>query len=400
MDIFWRKVPPGKSAAYDDFYMKRFVAPILPWAMLSAGLSAIVLWVGIWRHDDPTFQTALINLGGGVLLGALGWLCYRFARQGATIAASLVVIAFGGTMGSIISWDVHEKVNPVVRAFPLCMIVVVIGAFFAPRFWILILGFIATMAPTAVLIHSLQLATPDNLRLYRSALTFTFATVLIFFLLSQRVKRAYFSLLMDHQELSQRDWLTGLYNRLGWYERGETAFREAGPHTPAAVLYLDLDHFKRVNDELGHAAGDGVLQQVAAGLTAQLTPHMLAARFGGEEFVLLVMASSHEQIQVLADDLRQSLEIRHILAEPITVSVGIAHRTDGESLSDIVLRADQALLRAKATGRNRVEIAASPHELSQPIELASAPERVPGNTLPFGAAPITATAGIGEPPGD
>ena len=76
---------------------------------------------------------------------------------------------------------------------------------------------------------------------------FTFATALTFYLLAHRIKRSYLSLLVDQQERSVRDGLTGLYNRIGWYERSDAALRDQGS-AKMSVLYMDVDHFKRVND--------------------------------------------------------------------------------------------------------------------------------------------------------
>ena len=108
----------GDNAAYDDFHMKRFVAPILPWVMLGAALSIIVLWLGTTlRSDEPSLKPAMIYIAGGVVLALLAWLCYRQASRGAVNATGIIVVAFGGTMSSIICWGAHEKFGPCCERF-------------------------------------------------------------------------------------------------------------------------------------------------------------------------------------------------------------------------------------------------------------------------------------------
>jgi diguanylate cyclase (GGDEF)-like protein len=339
--------------------MKRFVAPILPWAMLSASLATIALWPGkALGPAEPLPSTAMIYLGGGVLLALLSWLCFRLASRGSVNLTGIVVVAFGGTMSSIICWGAHDKFGPLLRAFPMCMIIVVIGALFAPRLWHLVLGFVATMGPTTIVLVTSSINVPQAQEIYRSLMIFTFATALTLYLLAHRIKQSYFSLLVDHQERSVRDSLTGLYNRQGWYERCEATLRVQGSAT-LSILYLDVDHFKRVNDLLGHAEGDRVLQAIGATLTATLDHDAIISRFGGEEFVVLLPGASAAQAGTLALGIQTALESITDESWPLSVSIGVAERTAGETLVNVVLRADHALLRAKALGRNRIEVAGS-----------------------------------------
>jgi diguanylate cyclase (GGDEF)-like protein len=217
---------------------------------------------------------------------------------------------------------------------------------------------------------------------YWSLIVFTFATALTFHLLAHRVKRSYYSLLVGHQERSIRDSLTGLYNRLGWYERSEAAIQDRAS-AQVSVLYLDMDHFKRVNDHLGHAEGDRVLQVVATNLTATFMNDAVISRFGGEEFVVLLTDATAAQARVLASRLQAALHEAAEDAGAITLSAGIAERMAGESLEDVVLRADHALLSAKALGRNRIEIATVIDPQKPPIVF-------PGEVV--GVAPSLASA--------
>jgi len=170
----------------------------------------------------------------------------------------------------------------------------------------------------------------------------------------------------EHLEVQRQkalvDPLTGLPNRAAWSERLEqevNAWHQRGNSLSLAML--DLDHFKRINDGYGHLAGDKVLKIIASVLKKRLRPTDFIARFGGEEFVLLMPDSSLSAAMVVGDAMRSAIEACpfHFKGEPvtITVSMGVAQFQPGER-SDLALkRADEALYRAKAAGRNQVQAA-------------------------------------------
>ena len=158
--------------------------------------------------------------------------------------------------------------------------------------------------------------------------------------------------------LSQTDHLTGVPNRRFMDDalRRELA-RCQRSGAPLAVLFVDLDHFKRVNDQLGHDVGDSVLAAVANELQVALRPYDVLARWGGEEFLVLLPESDAGQARRIAERLRERLAELVIPGCPwsVTGSIGIAARRPDDSPSSLVHRADEALYRAKAAGRNRVE---------------------------------------------
>jgi len=166
--------------------------------------------------------------------------------------------------------------------------------------------------------------------------------------------------LEEQRQKALVDPLTGLPNRAAWSERLDLEvadWQDKGGHLLMAIL--DLDHFKRINDSYGHLAGDKVLKIVANELRKRLRARDFIARFGGEEFVLLVPQTALAGGLQLAESLRAAVEACpfHFKGERVTItlSVGITAFRDGER-SDIVLkRADEALYRAKHLGRNRVE---------------------------------------------
>ncbi|ETK22693.1 GGDEF domain-containing protein [Pseudomonas sp. FH1] len=170
----------------------------------------------------------------------------------------------------------------------------------------------------------------------------------------------------EHLEVQRQkaliDPLTGLPNRAAWSERLDqevNTWHQRGNNLSLAML--DLDHFKRINDGYGHLAGDKVLKIIANVLRKRLRSTDFIARFGGEEFVLLMPNSSLADALAAGEVLRAAIEACpfHFKGEPvtITVSMGVAQFQPGER-SDLALkRADEALYRAKAAGRNQVQAA-------------------------------------------
>ena len=130
---------------------------------------------------------------------------------------------------------------------------------------------------------------------------------------------------------------------------------------PLALLMLDIDHFKIVNDTHGHLVGDKVLQAVAEALINSLRSVDMIARIGGEEFVVVMPDTSEEFAEAVAERLRRRVADTHVscdgVDEPVTVniSIGLTMRTgEDKSVEDLMKRADKALYGAKNTGRNRV----------------------------------------------
>lgn len=167
--------------------------------------------------------------------------------------------------------------------------------------------------------------------------------------------------LEEQRQKALTDPLTGLANRAGWAERLElevARWRRYGGELLLAVL--DVDHFKRINDGYGHLAGDKVLKIIAGELAKRLRKTDFLARFGGEEFVLLVPSTPLEGGQQLLETLRVAIESCpfHFRGEPVTITLsgGLTAFQSGENGDTAFERADQALYRAKREGRNRVEL--------------------------------------------
>jgi diguanylate cyclase (GGDEF)-like protein len=165
----------------------------------------------------------------------------------------------------------------------------------------------------------------------------------------------------EAERLSREDPVTGIFNRRHF---GEVLARElSDPESghPPAVLLLDLDHFKRVNDEHGHLMGDAVLQTVTDRIASVLREDDCLARWGGEEFAVLAPDIDRDGVLALAERAREALAAEPVMvgdvAIDLTLSVGAALATGGRRTPDaLVHAADQALYEAKAAGRNAVRI--------------------------------------------
>jgi diguanylate cyclase (GGDEF)-like protein len=160
-----------------------------------------------------------------------------------------------------------------------------------------------------------------------------------------------------YERLSMQDSLTALHNRR-WFDAvfPPHAERLLAEERAAALLMVDVDRFKDINDRHGHAVGDTVLRWVAQGLADALRPCDLLARYGGEEFAVLVADAPGVVAFEVAERLRESVE-QSGTDRPTTrctVSIGVALVHGGEPFAELVARADEALFRAKSAGRNRV----------------------------------------------
>ena len=163
------------------------------------------------------------------------------------------------------------------------------------------------------------------------------------------------------EQLSLTDALTGLPNRRQFDAIMRHDFESAvRDNQPLAVLMIDLDHFKWINDTYGHQHGDAVLRAVAASLSDWAREADLVARWGGEEFAVLAPSTDGEGARILGERLRGAVEVIRVDEGPgATITVGVAARGDNESADALLGRADRALYRGKADGRNRVVLAAA-----------------------------------------
>jgi len=241
--------------------------------------------------------------------------------------------------------------SPVLMWFALPA--VTLGARFSPRG--MVIGTVYTLALLLLSTYGLDSSTASE---HHQEVIAAVALVLSSVILSGALVESD----RAHRRRSTLDPLTGLFNRNALEQRlaeldGEPTSAEEG--LSHALLLCDLDHFKRVNDQLGHAAGDAVLQDVAYTMRATLRAGDSIYRVGGEEILVILPGAGREGAVEIAERLRQAVRERRPVGVDVTISIGVAVSQPGPLDSDeLVGLADAALYEAKAGGRDRVVVGA------------------------------------------
>ena len=170
--------------------------------------------------------------------------------------------------------------------------------------------------------------------------------------------------LEKHRRETMTDPLTGLLNRRGMEVEMARALTE-DVDGESAMLVLDIDHFKRINDTYGHAVGDVVIRKVAQTVRKLIPGEAVPVRYGGEEFAVLLPHCSTERATGIAESIRQTIEKLRLVRRTdkmaisqFTISIGVARRVQRDNVDSLFQRADKALYDAKTSGRNRVMLAA------------------------------------------
>ncbi|WP_432830291.1 GGDEF domain-containing protein [Dactylosporangium sp. CA-092794] len=312
-------------------------------AATAAGLLAWVYLIGPTPAILAAFVLALalrLRPGGGAGLMLLAGLVAMFAGdiahslRGDAAATGAWLLAYALLAGAALHPGMRRVDDPApVRAVS------------GPAARVVLLAAASLLAPVVLLV---QYHRGDT----RDVPVIAVACALLFLLVIARMA----GLVADQHRLAVTDALTGLRTRRAFEER----LRGRRPGRPVAVVLLDIDHFKRVNDAFGHPAGDAVLREVACRLRAQAGPEVTVARYGGEEFALLVPNASGADAAGLAERLRAAVGADPVdlgggVLRDVTVSGGTAVLpADTAEPDELVLLADRALYAAKRAGRDRV----------------------------------------------
>jgi diguanylate cyclase (GGDEF)-like protein len=195
----------------------------------------------------------------------------------------------------------------------------------------------------------------------REMATRVFATLLLTIIMINIVLNVMGELQEALTRQALTDPLSGAFNRRRMEQTLEQVIELGRRHTPNnAMMVIDIDHFKAINDHLGHEAGDQVLRQTVTVIDSRKRKVDLLFRIGGDEFMLLLFETNATDAATLAHDLRLSIEQAPLLQDQkVTLSVGICAQRADQSAEDWIKCADAALYRAKRNGRNRVEIVES-----------------------------------------
>lgn len=338
------------------------------WLLVAYGFSGAVLCMAVSMGLMPGWKVALLSAWS---FGGLA-VFYVLMRSGWHLHRPEPSLAFARVMFSIsavaLSYALLEPARGLALQY-LCIILVFDMSRLTPR-QVRLAAMAAPVLIVATLITTwrLGLATADfNTEVVNLAMAAVMVPVLL--IVSGTARRVRRQMLDTRAELTQalertqalaiRDGLTGLYNRRHLQQRlSEELQRQRRNHRPFCVALLDIDHFKLINDRHGHAMGDTVLREVARVMSALLPPTALLARWGGEEFLLLMPdtapAPAHELVQRLHQALaREDWQALVGDLAPVTFSAGLCQSLATDEIHRTLEKVDQALYEAKATGRNR-----------------------------------------------
>jgi diguanylate cyclase (GGDEF)-like protein len=218
---------------------------------------------------------------------------------------------------------------------------------------------------TGLMIHSGMVKPKELLTLNEGVVEVTrMMTILLTFLVELLVFYFYaLNLLRTHKELrilANTDELTNIANRRVLFERGEEMFNLSHKYQKSFMLMiLDIDHFKSINDQYGHPAGDKVLKELTQLISEKIRTEDLICRYGGEEFAIIFRNVSEEELSIVKG-IRERIANHHFYVTEdtyvtITFSAGaVLFQEEANSFGDLVMSADKLLYKAKVAGRNRV----------------------------------------------
>lgn len=310
------------------------IESILPLILSAAGALGVLPFAVI-RFMNGDFIIAIIDSVIVIGLVLLGIYVYR-TREVRLASIAISVLCFVGVVASVYA----SGPGRVLWVYPALMAVFYLTK---PREAVVL-----TILLVAILLPAMLPA----------ADTFATATILITIIVMSTFAYA-FSIITNRQrellvQMATKDPLTGVGNRRALEEKLMATiglFERQG--TPASLMILDLDHFKKVNDIYGHAMGDQILCRVTEIVNMRTRVTDSLYRIGGEEFVVLLEGQDLERAAYLAEQLRTLVETNELVPDHlVTISLGVAELRDGEIAGDWMHRADEALYQAKRDGRN------------------------------------------------
>ena len=321
---------------------------------------------------DPVAAHRLVGYGGA---GAIAF--YLLIRVSARLKLAPDQLAVSQAVFSLACAMAAYAISGPLRAAMLTMaVVVIVFCMFAARPRQTLLLTVAALAGMGATMYWLQASDPLRYPPVTELITFGYlaGALLSTAVLSGEMNKLRSRLKRQRHELSEAletirvlatvDELTSLVNRRRMHElleaeeRRSPGGRDGG--TTSCIALLDIDFFKQVNDQYGHAAGDAVLRGFAGTARACLRADDVLARWGGEEFLLLLPDAAPEDARAVLERMAQQVHAMPVAGLPerrISFSAGLATRRAGEPFADAIGRADKALYQAKETGRNRTVLA-------------------------------------------
>ena len=350
----------------DEKFIRRTALTTLAISVVSAGLATLVHYL---ESDPYLIDRVLPPLMFLVFSFLWCWLYRHPESLQKVMRVSLITIFLGGaalpawiSLGQAIYLPDVTLVDrlPPMSSFPMAIIVIMF-IFATPQTIIITAVVVWMVVSLPILIyliaHPTELWSPRGMEM---AVTLGPITAIVSILVPfQRVLQQRLTSLQDEralmQVLSERDALTHLYNRRAAEEFLSICIADADASD--GVILFDLDHFKRINDTYGHQAGDVVLVAVAMRCSQVLRQNDCLARWGGEEFLVILRHVGAEVTERIAEELRLAIASEEIApAGSVTASFGVSLVKPTDTVETLLQRVDQAMYAAKTSGRNRVMI--------------------------------------------
>lgn len=353
------------AAAIDEDNLRRIrwvalAMPLLNLLFLAALLTATPRTEPRMLHWQESLRPLHMAMAPVFLLLGLGavWLLRRPAAPAVLRPAWTALSGAAALSFAIAFVAADQRVSGNITTFVLGAILTGVVVVMPPLPSVLLYG--AALVAFWIVVGATQ---PDAVLLLAAQINGTTAAALgwVLGVITWRQALVNKRLTLQLQRAATTDSLTGLLNRMETVRLvNEELRRGARQGHPTSLLLLDLDHFKKVNDRLGHPGGDLVLQHTAAVLTQSLRAQDRIGRLGGEEFLVLLPQTDAPAARRLAERVRQRLAAALAEHGKVTCSIGFITSETGEEtgFDQLYVQADHALYRAKASGRNRCEVAA------------------------------------------
>jgi diguanylate cyclase (GGDEF)-like protein len=314
------------------------VPPALPNALLF--IACGMVWTGARLFHGRRILPGALFAGAALWFVAMQYSSFAGSNQARVVLSSLVIAVYAFCTAFELR---RERRRPLLAQWLSVAVPLMHAAVF--------------LAPIAFCLLISANATPDGLFALFALETILYVVGTAFIVVVMAKERT----ALVHKTEAMTDQLTGVFNRRAFLEAADRLIAaRARKSQPVSVILFDLDHFKSINDRFGHAMGDEALKVFARTALSTMRTTDVVARLGGEEFAALVPGTAAEAA-VAAERVREAFRTDGLVIAgremAATVSTGIASELSPVSINDLLARADAALYRAKANGRNRVEIA-------------------------------------------
>lgn len=341
---------------FDDYMMKslRYIRPII----LTFGILNTLFTIPdyFFAKDHQAFLNILTSRVIFLLFILLFFFIINRFRNYKLLALWITVYEILGSISFLFIFGQYGQPNFLIQAFGVIVVILVI--FTVPNKWIYMLG-ASVFVSIAFFIFARYTMSEIACSDYLAGIVYVLVVLILSSMgafRSNYYSRQQYITSKELLNLSSIDGLTGIYNRTKWdRELDYWLTYSKRYHTPLSVIFFDIDDFKNINDLFGHLAGDRAIVQVAEIVKSGIRESDVFARWGGDEFMLLLPNTDMQQALALAERLRVSVSSHHFEdAERITCSFGLAVARETDSADRLVSRTDQLLYTSKLKGKNLV----------------------------------------------